>query len=127
MPYKRSSILAEELSDYLRFRRAGGVKLEKEYIFDNFDAHLVNEHYESKVLDREIVMSFCSLKEGERIANRIYRVSNIRGFLNYLVNVRKYEGTFNEIPAVSTRNCEEYIPLGNAEERALRTVHATAG
>lgn len=123
MPYKRSSILAEELSDYLRFRRAGGVKLEKEYIFDNFDAHLVNEHYESKVLDREIVMSFCSLKEGERIANRIYRVSNIRGFLNYLVNVRKYEGTFNEIPAVSTRNCEEYIPYIFTEEEIEKILY----
>ena len=61
MPYKRSSVLSQELTDYLIFRRAGGVKMEKEYVFNNFDAHLIENHYESKIPDREIVMSFCSL------------------------------------------------------------------
>lgn len=116
MSYKRSSILAEEISDYLQFRRAGGAKFEKEYVFDNFDAHMASRHYESKILDREIVMSFCSLKEGERITNLANRVTNIRGFLNYLANVRKYEGTFNDIPTVSARNCSKYIPYIFTEE-----------
>ena len=92
MPYKRSSVLSQELTDYLIFRRAGGVKMEKEYVFNNFDAHLIENHYESKIPDREIVMSFCSLREGEKIRNLTNRVTTIRGFLNYLVNVRKYEG-----------------------------------
>ena len=120
MPYKRESVLAEELTDYLNFRRAGGAKLERESVFDNFDAHLVKNNYDSKILNREIVMSFCSLKEGERIANLRNRITSIRGFLNYLVNIRKYEGTFNEIPTVSTRGGEEYIPYIFTEEEIER-------
>lgn len=117
MSYNRKSILAQELTDYVKFRRDGGVKLEKETYFDQFDAHLVDSGYDSKILSRDIVMSFCQLKEGEKITNQSQRTTAVRGFLNYLVNVRKYEGTFNNIPSVSYKGFEQYVPYIFSEEQ----------
>ena len=123
MSYKRESILSEELTAYIDFRRMGGIKLEKENVFDNFDAYLLKNHYDSKILDRDIVMGFCSYRKGERLSNQANRITTIRGFLNYLVNVKGYEGTFNNIPSVSFKTNDQYIPYIFTEEEIERILY----
>ncbi|MBR0419207.1 MAG: tyrosine-type recombinase/integrase [Erysipelotrichaceae bacterium] len=124
MSYKRISILAEEITDYIRFRRASGTKfVNQEDLMNNFDAYLAKENYDSKILNREIVMSFCGFREGEKISNQANRTTTIRGFLDYLVNVRKYDGTFNNIPSVSNKNHEQYIPYIFTEEEIERILY----
>ena len=119
--YVKCSVLAQEMDDYIRFRRAGGVKYETaETDFNTFDKYLIEKDYKSETLNRDIVMSYLSLKDGERMTNLAQRVTLIRGFVNYLKNVKKYEETFTNIPGISYKGCQEYIPYIFTEEEITK-------
>lgn len=119
--YVKCSVLAQEMDDYIRFRRAGGVKFETaETDFNTFDKYLIEKDYKSETLNRDIVMAYLSLKDGERMTNLAQRVTLIRGFVNYLKNVKKYEETFTNIPGISYKGCQEYVPYIFTEEEITK-------
>lgn len=122
--YVKCSILAEEMDEYIKFKRAGGVKYETaETDLNVFDKYLIENDYNSKILNRDIVMPYLSLKDGERLTNLAQRTTLIRGFVNYLKNVKKYKDTFTNIPGISYKGCQEYVPYIFTEEEVAKILN----
>ena len=124
MNYNYKSCLVNEFKDYIQYRRNGGIKfINQADVLHQFDRHLIEHDYTSKVLNREIVMSFLQIHENERITNVINKATVIRGFLKFLKNVKHINNIFINIPTISVKGQEAFIPYIFSDEEISKIIY----
>ena len=124
MNYNYQSCLGHEIKEYIQYRRNGGIKfITATSVLHQFDRHLVERNYVSQILDREIVMSFLQIHENERITNVANKAMVIRGLLKFLKNVKNITDIFDNIPPISTKGQEVFIPYIFSDEEIAKIIY----
>lgn len=117
------SVYKNEIIDFIYYKRAIGLKYESQCS----ELHLLDEHIftsgNKKILNRDIIMSYLSLKPNERITNLCNRKAITRAFLNYLIEIKNYKNIFNEIPSTSLKGQELYIPYIFSETEISKIIY----
>lgn len=124
MNYNYQSCLGNEMKEYIQYRRNGGIKfITATSVLHQFDRHLVEHNYISQILDREIVMSFLQIHENERVTNVANKAMVIRGFVKFLKNVKKMTDIFDNIPPISVKGQETFIPYIFSDEEIAKIIY----
>ncbi len=90
MKYTYNSHFADDINSYLDLRQSLGNERDTfARRLHSFDVFCVSQYPEERMLTREIVESWCSLKTGEKQSTLLHRAGVLRGFAKYLNSLAK--------------------------------------
>lgn len=105
---KFKSFFANSILSFLDEKRAMGYKYAtQEGILLSFDRFLVGRYPDAKVLDRDILLNWCTLRRGEHPKTLEGRVVPVREFCKYL---RRTGSDAYELPKGILPHCPRYQP-----------------
>lgn len=119
MKYPFTSVLMEEMSNYLELLCAAGRYIEQiKSSLKSLDRYLAEHNYKDKSITEDLVSTWMATKQ-VRSRTKAGILSNIKGFTRYLVSLG-YQASIPEIPIVSP----DYIPYVFSKEEFMRMVSA---
>lgn len=90
MSYQFHSFFADDIESYLDFRQSIGNERDTfARRLHSFDVFCVSQYPDAKLLTKEIVEAWCSLRDDEKPSTLLHRITVLKGFAKYLNSIAK--------------------------------------